>query len=504
SNCEPDPSDAATVLHCCREASVAHCIVVASAAVHEPNPHHPGPVGEGAAPSQRRSNPIAKNWRELEATVERVGSNCGSTRITLLRATAMLPPPWGPRGYPQPGLGRLFVGRFPWVPLGFDPPLQLLPLSALAAALRDLASGRAATSKTVHLAPEGARRLRPLLRSLGRRGIPLPGGLLALAQRWTSARGQLDYRRYPSTLDGTEWRRSQVPDSASPSPDPADEENTPVVRNAGSRPAVPSHDDPYGFDKPYIDLLGRTLFRFLHDLYWRVEIAGIDHVPERGGAVLVGIHRGFQPWDGVMALHGMATRRSRYPRFLIHPSLTKFPFLAPYMTKLGGLLANQENADWVLQGGHLLGVYPEGIRGAFTLYREAYRIRRLGRGEFVTMAIRNGVPIVPFVTVGSAEIFPLWARFRWPAFSRYTLWPYFPVTTPLPLPSKWHTEFLEPIPVQDQYPAEAATDARVIAEVHDLVRSRMRASMQRMLERRPGIFLGKALSESGPASTGPT
>ena len=81
--------------------------------------------------------------------------------------------------------------------------------------------------------------------------------------------------------------------------------------------------DDFGMDKDYINAFGRTLFKLLHDRYWRVEVEGLGHVPERGRAVLVGVHRGFMPWDAVMTLHLLARELGRYPRFLIHPGLIK-------------------------------------------------------------------------------------------------------------------------------------------------------------------------------------
>jgi 1-acyl-sn-glycerol-3-phosphate acyltransferase len=111
----------------------------------------------------------------------------------------------------------------------------------------------------------------------------------------------------------------------------------------------------------------RHLFHFLHNYYWRVEIDGLDYVPRQGRGVLVGVHRGFMPFDGVMALYALVRKLDRIPRFLIHPSLTKFPFLGDFMAKLGGIMACQENGDYILQHDELLGVFPEGIRGAFTM-----------------------------------------------------------------------------------------------------------------------------------------
>jgi len=163
------------------------------------------------------------------------------------------------------------------------------------------------------------------------------------------------------------------------------------------------------------------------------------------------------------------------------------------MTKLGGIVACQENADWVLRNGHLLGFFPEGIQGAFRMYRTAYTLGKFGRNEFVKTALRHGAPIVPFVTVGSAEIFPIVGRINWSWWKRQSGWPFFPITVngPLiPLPSKWHTRFLEPIPIAGVYPPEAADDRAIVRRISKDVRERMTAAIEEMLRDRPSIFYG--------------
>jgi 1-acyl-sn-glycerol-3-phosphate acyltransferase len=245
-------------------------------------------------------------------------------------------------------------------------------------------------------------------------------------------------------------------------------------------------------DKGYIAAYGRTLFRFLHRCWWRIETRGLEHVPRQGRAVLVGVHRGFQPWDGVMTLHTIATEVGRYPRFLIHPGLIKFPFLANYMTRLGGIVACQENAAWVLGNDELLGFFPEGIRGAFSMYRDAYRLKKFGRDEFVKMALRNRAPLVPFVTVGNAEIFPILGKIEWRWFKKYTEWPFLPIAPPfvVPLPSKWHMRFLEPMPIHLLHPPEAADDPAVVRKISLEVRGRMEEALAEMLSKRRSIFFG--------------
>jgi 1-acyl-sn-glycerol-3-phosphate acyltransferase len=252
--------------------------------------------------------------------------------------------------------------------------------------------------------------------------------------------------------------------------------------------------DEFGMDKSTIHSYGRTLFKFLSDYYWRIEVKGLDHVPRLGPAVLVGMHRGFMPWDGVMVLHLLVQELERFPRFLTHPGLLKFPFIANFITRLGGVVACQENADRLLEQGELLGVFPEGVKGAFTRYRDAYKLQSFGRHAFVKLALRHRVPIVPFVTVGSAEILPVFAQIKSRRWTRYSDWPCLPIPTfpmiPFPLPSKWHTQFLPAIHVQDQYPPEAAQDASTVKAISRDVRNKMQQAVDDMLQRRRSIFFG--------------
>ena len=266
---------------------------------------------------------------------------------------------------------------------------------------------------------------------------------------------------------------------------------------------------PDAIDRPFVATMGRTLFRFLHDVWWRHEWRGLEHVPRRDRAVLAGVHRGFQPWDGVMMLHLLVRELGRHPRFLVHPALLSPPLLGRFMGRLGGVPASLENADRILQDDGLLGIYPEGIRGAFTLYRDAYHLGPFGRDAFVKMALRNRAPIVPFVTLGSAETFPILGAIRWRRWTRWTRWPFVPLTPTLglvPLPSKWHTRFLEPLHVEREHPPEAAEDPAVVRGLSLEVRRRMERALGEMRARRRSIFYGSIFEgpEGITAATQPT
>src|ERR1041385_8987457 len=111
-------------------------------------------------------------------------------------------------------------------------------------------------------------------------------------------------------------------------------------------------------------------------------------------------------WDAVMTLHLIVRNTGRVPRFLCHPGLLKFRAIANVITRLGGVLANRQNADRILAADELLGILPEGVEGAFSLYRNAYKLGSFGRDDFVKIALRRRVPIIPFVSLATQKSCP--------------------------------------------------------------------------------------------------
>ena len=249
-----------------------------------------------------------------------------------------------------------------------------------------------------------------------------------------------------------------------------------------------------GMDRDYIERWSKTLFNFLCRYYWRIETRGLENVPQQGRAILVGTHRGFMPWDAIMTLHLVVRNTGRVPRFLCHPGLLKFSPLARFFTRLGGVLACRENAERILAADELLGILPEGVEGAFSLYRDAYRLANFGRDDFVKIALRCRAPIIPFVIVGNAEVLPMFARIKSRWWTRRTEWPYFPISTfpliPAPLPSKWHMQFLPPLHVHQDHPPESASDRSIVRAISLQVRMQMQQALDQILARRRSIFWG--------------
>jgi 1-acyl-sn-glycerol-3-phosphate acyltransferase len=470
-----------------------HAVILSSAAVYAADHQNVGLLAEDAFIPQGRSA-IADGWREVERLTSFIGERSGAapTRRTVVRPAAVLDG--------SDYFSRLFAGRAAVTYPGHDPTLQVLSLEDLSAAVAALVAQGA--EGIFNVAPAGAISLRAALRLSGVVRLPIARTVQAAVRTVTAPLGlsapadQLKYIQYSWTVSGEKLKRAV---GFTPAQSSAQAILQRTGRQDAARSATMPASDDFGMDAQYIDRYCGHLFRFLHDVYWRVEIDGIDHVPREGRGVLVGMHRGFMPFDGVMALYALVRQRGRIPRFLIHPSLTRFPFLADFMAKLGGIMACQENGDWVLQRDELLGVFPEGIRGAFTMYNRAYTLGKFGRDEFVRMALRNRAPILPFVTVGSAEIFPILRRVDWSWFKRYTEWPFLPITpAPFPLPSKWHTQFLPAIHIERQHPPEAADDPKIVRQISVEVRQQMQAAIDEMLLRRRSIFVGSIFDGTAP------
>jgi 1-acyl-sn-glycerol-3-phosphate acyltransferase/nucleoside-diphosphate-sugar epimerase len=486
----PVLDDALKVLAACDAARIPHVTVLSSAAVHEPSHHHPGVVSEDRLALLRHGNRVAARWRELEELAAEAVGEGDETVLTVLRPVTTPVP-----GAPGNRVGRVLTARLALTLPGHDPSVQLLSLDDLVAAVaRAVEDGRGGT---YHVAPERPVPLRKALRLAGVRRLPVPRWL----QRLAVPADHLAYLRYSWTVSGERMREvlGFVPQrsSAKTARSLSGPGSGALSGSPGTPAALPDFDE-WGLDVDYIAAFERTLFRFLHDLYWRIELAGLEHLPREGAAVLTGIHRGFQPWDGVMAVVAVRRATGRTPRFLLHPTLVKMPFLANYMTKLGGIHACRENADRILGRGDLLGIYPEGIRGAFSYYRDAYELKRFGRDEFVKMALRNRAPIVPFVTVGSAEIYPIFGKFHWRWWKRWAEWPCFPVTPNLgtiPLPSKWHTRFLPPVHVEDEHGPGAADDPEVVQALSLRIQRTMKAALDEILAARPSVFWGSVFEE---------
>lgn len=255
--------------------------------------------------------------------------------------------------------------------------------------------------------------------------------------------------------------------------------------------------DTYGFDRELTEQVLLPLFRPLYRRYWRVRTIGIENVPGAGGALLVANHSGTLPFDAIMtkvALHDEHPAH-RHLRELAADVALRLPVIGPLTRKSGSTLAHHDDARRLLEAGELVGVWPEGFKGIGKRYRDRYKLQRFGRGGFVEVALRAGVPIVPVAIVGGEEIYPMLANAS--VLARILGLPYFPLTLQfpalgplglLPLPSRWVIEF-GPLIDTGGYGPEGADDPMLVFELTDQVREEIQRMLDRNLRERRSIFL---------------
>jgi 1-acyl-sn-glycerol-3-phosphate acyltransferase len=256
--------------------------------------------------------------------------------------------------------------------------------------------------------------------------------------------------------------------------------------------------DEFGFDPELTDRVLLPPLRLLYEKWFRVEVSGVANLPLGGGALVVCNHSGTLPLDAVMtaiAVHDNHPKQ-RHLRMLGADLVFQTPLLGALARKSGQTLACNPDAERLLNSGELVGVWPEGFKGIGKPFRDRYKLQRFGRGGFVSAALRTGVPIIPCSIVGAEEIYPKIADLK--PLARLLGLPYFPITPlfpllgPLgviPLPSKWHIEFGEPIRTDDQAPG-AEEDPIVVFNLADQVREHIQQTLYRLLANRGNAFLG--------------
>jgi 1-acyl-sn-glycerol-3-phosphate acyltransferase len=258
------------------------------------------------------------------------------------------------------------------------------------------------------------------------------------------------------------------------------------------------HVDEFGFDPHFNNAITLPLLRFFFTSWFRVEVSGIENLPDVGAALIVANHAGVLPMDALMtsvAVHDEHPAH-RHLRTLAADLVFDLPMVGSAARKAGHTMACTADAHRLLAAGELTAVFPEGYKGLGKRFKDRYKLQRFGRGGFVSAALSTKAPIVPCSIVGSEEIYPMLADVK--LLARLLGVPYFPITPlfPLagpaglvPLPSKWRIAFGKPIQTAD-YDEGAAEDPMITFELTDQVRETIQQTLYRLLATRRNVFFG--------------
>ena len=244
--------------------------------------------------------------------------------------------------------------------------------------------------------------------------------------------------------------------------------------------------------------LARTLYDPMYRYWFRAEWEGLENVPTDGGALIVANHAAAIPSDAPVIMHGLEVELQRAVYGLAENLFRTLPVVGTLWSRTGGVPAHPDNAYRLLHDEQqLVLVFPEGAKGTGKHYRDRYKLRRFGRGGFVEIAMRAGVPIVPIAVVGAEESMPI--LFKSKRLAKLLNIPYFPITANTLLmgpaglvtyfPAKFKLRVLPPIHLDAEADQERYSRSRVMEE-SEKIREQIQVALYDMLRTRRSVWFG--------------
>jgi 1-acyl-sn-glycerol-3-phosphate acyltransferase len=245
--------------------------------------------------------------------------------------------------------------------------------------------------------------------------------------------------------------------------------------------------------------VARRLYDPVYRHWFRAEWEGLEHIPREGGALLVANHAGAIPSDAPVIMHGVETELGRPLYGLAENLFRALPVLGTLWSRTGGVPAHPDNAFRLLHDDQqLVLVFPEGTKATGKTIGDRYQLRRFGRGGFVEIAMRAGVPVVPIAVVGNEEAMPILAKSK--GLAKLLNVPYAPLTAnmflfgPLgglvmPLPAKFKLRVLPPVHF-DVATNQARYNRSVVMDHSEAIRDTIQDALFDMLRQRQSVWFG--------------
>jgi len=150
----------------------------------------------------------------------------------------------------------------------------------------------------------------------------------------------------------------------------------------------------------------RALCWLLLKIFWRMEIRGIENLPESGGFIIASNHVSYLDPAVLVA----SLNRKIY--FITKKEVFKNTFVRFILKNLNAFSVDRENVDIIafkkamniLREEKVLGIFPEGTRSSNGELQEL----KLGA---IKIAMKTGVPILPVGIIGTHKIYPRGIKF---------------------------------------------------------------------------------------------
>lgn len=145
----------------------------------------------------------------------------------------------------------------------------------------------------------------------------------------------------------------------------------------------------------------RALFKFLLQIFYRIEFRGVENIPHQGAVILCSNH--ISNLDPIVMGIGVMHRKVHY---MAKEELFRIPVVSFFVRKFGAFPVKRGLNDrqalklalQTLRNQHVLGIFPEGTRS---------KTGKLGKGHVgaAMFAMRTDAVVIPVAIIGPYRLF---------------------------------------------------------------------------------------------------
>jgi len=268
------------------------------------------------------------------------------------------------------------------------------------------------------------------------------------------------------------------------------------VRSLVQSPATILNTEP---DPVYQKAFQQEILTPIVSRYFRATLLDVENLPEKGSLIVAMNHAGMCfPWDFVSLGLLLSQQRDWQIQPLAHPIFFDHPWLMWWLPKgwtqvLGGVRAERQSFEAATNASHaeprVLLYAPEGWRGLSKGWQQRYHLATFDP-SFLRLSLRDRVPVLPIVCIGSESLHPLTVNIPW--LARWLGMPLFPLS-PLVLvfvlfPSMgvWARRtrlqyYIQPVEQPwKQVQPNGKTQARLTYQMAEALRSRLQTVIEKV------------------------
>jgi 1-acyl-sn-glycerol-3-phosphate acyltransferase len=142
----------------------------------------------------------------------------------------------------------------------------------------------------------------------------------------------------------------------------------------------------------------RSLLRILYAILFRFEASGLENIPASGGVVLCANH------ISLLDPTTVGTKVNRKVHYMAKAELFQIPLFGAFIRTLGAFPVKRggvskdaiRSAIALVQGGGVMGIFPEGTRNAAA---------GIGKKGAAMIAVRSNAVIIPVAIIGEYRLF---------------------------------------------------------------------------------------------------